>query len=115
MAGKALKRAPSSFSETLRELDAAKRVLENVEATALAEIASVLVEAAGSLSLTAQDLAEMRPVEWMTAEQAAKYLGCESVEAFQKIATREGIPRHYLSARAPRYNRVELDAWLTAR
>ena len=40
---------------------------------------------------------------------AAKYLGCESVKAFEKIATREGIPKHYLSARTPRYNRTELD------
>jgi len=51
----------------------------------------------------------------MTAKQAATYLGCESVKAFEKIATREGIPRHYLSARTPRYNRAELDAWLTGR
>ena len=51
----------------------------------------------------------------MTAEQAAKYLGCESVKAFEKIASREGIPKHYLSARAPRYNRTELDEWLMGR
>jgi hypothetical protein len=51
----------------------------------------------------------------MSAEQAAKHLGCESVRAFQKIAAREGIPKHYLSARAPRYNRAELDAWLLGR
>ena len=43
------------------------------------------------------------------------YLGCESVKAFEKIASREGIPKHYLSARAPRYNRAELDAWLLER
>jgi hypothetical protein len=60
-------------------------------------------------------LAEIQPTEWMTAEQAAKYLGCESVKAFQKVATRQSIPKHYLSARAPRYNRAELDAWLISR
>ncbi len=60
-------------------------------------------------------LAEIQPTEWMTTEQAAAYLGCESVKAFEKIAAREGIPRHYLSARAPRYNRAELDAWLMGR
>jgi len=65
--------------------------------------------------LTAKELADMRATEWMSAEQAAKYLGCESVKAFEKIAAREGIPRHYLSARAPRYNRTELDAWLLGR
>jgi hypothetical protein len=51
----------------------------------------------------------------MTAEQAAKHLGCESVKAFEKIASRESMPKHYLSTRAPRYNRAELDAWLMRR
>ena len=51
----------------------------------------------------------------MTTEEAAKYLGCDAVEAFQKIASRESLPKHYLSARTPRYNRAELDAWLTGR
>jgi hypothetical protein len=51
----------------------------------------------------------------MTAEQAATYLGCESAKAFEKIVVREGIPKHYLSARTPRYNRAELDAWLLKR
>ena len=51
----------------------------------------------------------MRSSEWMTAEQAAKYFGCESTKAFEKIAARKGIPKHYFSARAPRYNRAELD------
>ncbi len=57
----------------------------------------------------------MRASEWMTAEQATKHLGCESVKAFEKIAAREGIPKHYLSARTPRYNRAELDRWLMDR
>ena len=56
----------------------------------------------------------MRTGKWMTAEQASKYL-CESVKAFEKIASREGIPKHYLSARTPRYNRAELDRWLLGR
>ena len=60
-------------------------------------------------------LAEMQPTEWMTAEQAAKHLGCESVKAFEKIAYREGIPKHYLSYRTYRHNRAELDAWLISR
>jgi len=51
----------------------------------------------------------------MTAEQAAKHLGCESVKAFEKIVCREGIPNPYLSARTPRYNRAELDRWLMDR
>jgi hypothetical protein len=72
-------------------------------------------EAAENLSQTAKDLADMRAAEWMTSEQASAYLGCESVKAFEKIAAREDIPKHYLSARAPRYNRAELDAWLLER
>ncbi len=60
-------------------------------------------------------LAEIQPTEWMTAAQAAEHLGCESVKAFEKMAAREGIPKYYLSARAPRYNRSELDTWLMKR
>ena len=60
-----------------------------------------LTETVESLSQTAKDLAEMRSTEWMTAEQAAKHLGCGSAKAFEKIAAREGIPKHYLSPRAP--------------
>ena len=67
------------------------------------------------MSRTAKDLADMRTAEWMTAEQASTYLTCESVEAVEKIAAREGIPKHYLSARTTRYNRTELDAWLLGR
>ena len=49
---------------------------------------------------------DMQAVEWMTAEQAAKHFGFASAKAFEKIASREGIPKHYLSARTPRYNRA---------
>ena len=48
----------------------------------------------------------MQAVEWMTAEQAAKHFGFASAKAFEKTASREGIPKHYLSARTPRYNRA---------
>jgi len=103
------------LAEKIRELEEAKRILEDVEVKALSGVALALTEAAESLSRTAKDLADIHPTEWMTAEQAARYLGCSSVEAFEKIAAREGIPRHYLSARTPRYSRAELDAWLTGR
>ena len=85
------------------------------EVKALSGVALALTEAAESLSRTAKELTNMRGAEWMTAEQSAKYLGCESVRAFEKIVSREGIPKHYLSARAPRYNRAELDEWLLQR
>jgi hypothetical protein len=101
--------------ETTQELGKVKRILEDVEAAALLSVAQVLAEVTDGLSRTAKNLADTQPPEWMTAESAAKYLGCESVKAFEKIASREGIPRHYLSARLPRYNRAELDAWLTGR
>src|SRR5829696_2943228 len=106
MSGKATLRVPGPLPRTVREVD---------EARALSDVALILVEAAESLSRTAKDLADMRVAEWMTAEQAAKHLGCESVRAFEKIVSREGIPKHYLSARAPRYNRAELDRWLIGR
>ena len=106
------KRTQDPLSEKIRELEEVKRILEGVEVKTLSGVALALTEAAESLSQTAKDLADMRTAEWMTAEQAAKHLGCESVRAFEKIVSREGIPKHYLSARAPRYNRTELDAWL---
>ena len=109
------KRPQDPLAEKIRELEAAKRILEDVEVKALSGVALALTEVAERLSHTAKELTHMRTVGWMTAKQAAAYLGCESVKAFEKIAAREGIPRHYLSARAPRYNRRELDEWLLSR
>jgi hypothetical protein len=57
----------------------------------------------------------MRPEEWMTPDQAARYLGFPSAGAFERVVAKEGIPKHYLSDRLPRYSRSELDAWLTRR
>jgi DNA-binding HxlR family transcriptional regulator len=115
MSEEVTKRTQDPLSEKVRQLEEAKRILEDVEATTLSDVALALTEAAESLSHTAKELADMRTTEWMTAEQAAKHLGCESLKAFEKIAAREGLPKHYLSARAPRYNRAELDAWLKGR
>jgi hypothetical protein len=115
MSEEVTKRTQDPLSEKIRELEEAKRILEDVEVKALSGVALPLTEAVESLSHTAKELADMRAAEWMTVEQAAKHLGCESVKAFEKIAAREGIPRHYLSARIPRYNRAELDAWLIRR
>ncbi len=92
-----------------------KQLLEDAETKALSGVALALTDVAESLSQTARDLTAMQAAEWMSAKQAAAYLGCESVKAFEKIASREGIPKHYLSARAPRYNRTELDEWLLER
>ena len=115
MSGKVTKRTRDPLAEKIRELEEAKRILEDVEVKALSGVALALTEAAESLSRTAKDLADTQGAEWMTVEQAAKHLGCESVKAFEKIAAREGIPKHYLSARTPRYNRAVLDRWLLDR
>ena len=115
MSGELMEQTPDPLPRTARDLDEAKRTLEDIETTALSHVALTLTKATENLSQAAKDLAVMRPNEWMTPQQAAKYLGCDSFEAFQKIAAREGIPKHYLSARAPRYNRAELDEWLTGR
>src|SRR5829696_3943537 len=115
MAKEVAERTGDPLAEEIRELEEAKRILEDVEIKALSGVALALTEAAERLSHTAKELTAMRASEWMTAEQAARYLGCGSVKAFEKIASREGIPKHYLSARAPRYNRAELDEWLLKR
>ena len=115
MSEEVTKQTQDPLAKKIRELEEAKRILEDVEATTLSGVALALTEAAESLSRTAKELTDMQATEWMTAEQAAKYLGCESVKAFEKITARESIPKHYLSARAPRYNRAELDAWLMSR
>src|SRR5215207_6886372 len=115
MAKKAMRQTSNQLPKTVQELEEAKRILEGVEVKALSSVVLALTEAAESLFRTAKELTDMRTAEWMSAEQAAKYLGCDSVKAFEKIAAREGIPKHYLSARLPRYNRAELDTWLTGR
>ena len=59
---------------------------------ALSGIALALTKAAENLSRTTKELTNIQASEWMTAEQAARHLGRESVKAFEKIAAREGIP-----------------------
>ncbi len=115
MSGETARWAPNPLPETARELEEAKQLLEDAETKVLSGVALALTEAAESLSRTVKELADLHRVEWLTPQQAAKHLGCESVKAFEKIASRENIPRRYLSARAPRYNRAELDAWLMER
>ena len=115
MSEEVTKRTQNPLSENIRELEEAKRILEDVEVKALSGVALALTEAAESLSRTAKELTDIQATEWMTAKQAARHLGCQSAKAFEKIAAREGIPKHYLSTRAPRYSRAELDAWLMNR
>ena len=82
---------------------------------ALSDVASARTEAAENLSQMRKNLTDIYSIEWIIAEQAAKHLRCESVKAFEKFAAREGIAKHYLSARSPRYNCTELDTRLAHR
>jgi len=51
----------------------------------------------------------------MTPYQAARHLNCTSAKAFQEVVVKEGVPKHYLSDRLPRYSRPELVEWLMDR
>jgi len=108
-------RETSSLVEVTRTLEEARDVLRGFEVTVLAGMAEALAGAARSLLETLERLEEMRPEEWMTPDQAARYLGFPSAGAFERVVAKEGIPKHYLSDRLPRYSRSELDAWLTRR
>ena len=106
-------RVPSSLVEVTRTLEEARDALRGYEVTALAGVAEALSGAVRSLLETLERLEEMRPEEWMTPHQASRYLGFPSAGAFERVVAKEGIPKHYLSDRLPRYSRSELDAWLT--
>src|SRR5215210_7955116 len=108
-------RETPSLVEVTRTLEEARDVLRGYEVAALAGIAATLAEAAESLAHTTGELHEMSREEWMTPDQAARHLNCTSTKAFQEVVTKEGIPKHYLSERLPRYSRSELDEWLTDR
>jgi hypothetical protein len=62
-------------------------------------------------------LKDLNPVHVRTfyREKLNSGLSAATVRKIEKIASREGISKHCLSARAPRYNRAELDAWLMGR
>jgi len=57
----------------------------------------------------------MQPEGWLTAEQAAKYLGLKNAKAFENLVVREGVPTYYPSKRQPRWSRKGLDHWILAR
>jgi hypothetical protein len=105
----------ASLVEVTRTLEDARDALRGYEFAALAGVAATLAEAAESLAHTARELHEMSRGEWMTLDQAARHLNCTSTKAFQEIVAKEGVPRHYLSDRLPRYSRSELDEWLMDR
>lgn len=108
-------RETSSLVEVTRTLEEARDVLRGYEVAAVAGVAATLAEAAETLAHTARELQEMSRGEWMTPDQAARHLNCTSTKAFQEVVAKEGIPKHYLSERLPRYSRSELDEWLTDR
>jgi hypothetical protein len=96
-------------------LENLRDTLRDYEVAALSGVASTLIEAAESLAHTAGELHEMSREEWMTPDQAARHLNCTSTKAFQEVVAKEGVPRHYISDRLPRYSRSELDKWLGTR
>ena len=108
-------RETPSLVEVTRTLEEARDALRGYEVAALAGVAATLAEAAESLAHTARELHEMSREEWMTPGQAARHLNCTSTKAFEEVVRKEGIPKHYLSDRLPRYSRSELDEWLARR
>ena len=105
----------ASLVEVTRTLEEARDALRGYEVAALAGVAATLAAAAESLAHSARELHEMSRGEWMTPEQAARHLNCTSTKAFQEVVAKEGVPKHYLSDRLPRYSRSELDEWLANR
>jgi hypothetical protein len=101
--------------ELARSLRRAQETLREIETTVLSGVAQSLSETSESLARTTERLESQRPQEWLTPEQAARYLGLPSAGAFERVVARESIPKHYISERLPRYSRRELDAWLNAR
>jgi inorganic triphosphatase YgiF len=104
-----------SLFETAQKLEEARDVLRTYETSSLADVAATLSQAAESLAHTARELHKISREEWMTPDQAARHLNCTSTKAFQEVVAKEGVPRHYLSDRLPRYSRSELDEWLMGR
>ena len=105
----------ASLVEVAQTLEEARDALRGYEVAALAGVAATLAEAAESLAHTAGELHEMGREEWMTPDQAARHLNCTSTKAFHEVVAKEGVPRHYISDRLPRYSRSELDKWLSTR
>jgi hypothetical protein len=105
----------ASLVEVAQTLEVARDALRDYEVAALTGIAATLAEAARSLVHTARELREISREEWMTPEQAARHLNCTSTKAFHEVVAKEGVPRHYISDRLPRYSRSELDVWLANR
>ena len=100
-------------AEDLRQT---RDVLASVEDRAAAAAMRVVLESVDRLSEVVERLYRMQASEWMDSEQAAAYLGAnKSAEAFEKMALKEGVPRHHLSPRLIVYNRSELDGWLLSR
>lgn len=68
-------------------------------------IADAMMQLAGAVAVNRQ---------WMTAEQAAEFLGINHSE-FKRLAAAGEIPRHSVQGRCYRYNAHELTNWLLSR
>ena len=111
------------LAASLREQREALMVFEG---SALAGVAESLSVAADGLMAVLERIEESAPQDWMTPEKAALYVGYEwedgssagrelAVEAYERLASAEGIPCHRLSARKKLYNRREVDDFLFRR
>lgn len=100
--------------EVSRDVAVVREVLKGAEERTLAEVATVLAEAAESVARAVEMVRQTQPAEWMDSKQAARYLG-KSPDAFEKVVARGEIPRHYLTERNILFSRTELDAWLMDR
>lgn len=106
---------PTDLAAAARSLGEARDALRGFESTALAAVAESLGKTAESLERTTARLEERQPEEWLTPGRAARYMGLPSVGAWERVVAKEGVPKHYLSDRLPRYSRRELDRWTLSR
>ena len=67
------------------------------------------------VSLVREALDEALPREWLTTEQAARYLQC-SVQHLEigRAKGNKGLPPYSKKGRLVRYKRADLDGWLEA-
>lgn len=106
---------PTDLAAAARALGQARDALAGFENTALAAVAESLACTTEGLERVTRRLEERQPEEWFTPERAARYMGMPSVGAWERVVSKEGVPKHYLSDRVPRYSRRELDAWVLSR
>lgn len=66
--------------------------------------------------MTAADLAAIATVKpWLTADEAAVYLGYARRQYLERVAVQPGFPQPtYFGGKSARWRRADLDAWAEA-